>query len=319
MDPLASAVNRSKIFQDLDWDIFMEDLRACPHRTVDEHEILIRPGQENHSVYFLITGTLSIHLEKPGNNPIRIVHPGETVGELSIIAATLSSAYVVGMERAELAVIDQSLLWDLVEREPRIARNLLLVLSGWVITGNVQTGKQMRTLETLEGLVRMDGLTGIYNRRSFDEMLKRFLTRSQRVGHPMALVLIDVDLFKRYNDTQGHQAGDQALIALARVLNDSIRPSDFAARYGGEEFAFLLADTSLEEGIMIAERVRQAVMEKNIFSQDGHPLPGITISLGLALSHPGSTPEGLIRIADQNLYRAKQEGRNRCCHHHTEE
>jgi len=314
VNPLETAVNRSKIFQDIDWELFMDDLRSCSRRIVEEDEILIRPGQENHSVYFLVTGSLSIHLEKPKSDPIRIVHPGETVGELSIIASTHSSAYVVGRERAELVVIDQSLLWDFVDREPRIACNLLLILSGWVITGNVQTGKQMRTLETLQGLARMDGLTGIYNRRSFDEMLKRFLTRSMRTGHPMALVLLDVDYFKRFNDTHGHQAGDQALIALARVLNDSIRPSDFAARYGGEEFAFLLADTSLEEAVMIAERVRKAVMEAKITTRDAQPLPSITISLGLALSRSDSTAEGLIKIADQNLYRAKQSGRNRCCH-----
>ncbi|HIJ85472.1 MAG: hypothetical protein HW380_2238 [Magnetococcales bacterium] len=314
MDALETAVSRSKIFQDLDWHIFMDDLRTCPRRTVTEGEIIIRPGQENHSVYFVVDGSLSIHLEKPKNDPIRIVYSGETVGELSIIASTHSSAYVVGLEPAEVVVIDQSLLWELVEREPKIARNLLLILSGWVISSNVHTGQQLRTLETLQGLARMDGLTGIYNRRSFDDMLQRFLSRSQRTQKPMAMVILDVDHFKRYNDGHGHQAGDQALIALANVLKDSLRPSDFAARYGGEEFAFLLPSPPFDEAIAIAERVRHAVMEKKILSQNQTPLPGITVSIGLAMSRPDSTPESLIGMADRNLYRAKQEGRNRCCH-----
>ncbi|MBF0603090.1 MAG: GGDEF domain-containing protein [Nitrospirae bacterium] len=313
MDPLDVAVGRSKIFQDLDRKIFMHDLRVCPRRTIANHEILIRPGQENHSVYFLTSGSLSIHLEKPASPPIRIVYPGETVGELSIIASTHSSAYVLGMEQAELVVIDQDLLWDFIDREPRIARNLLLILSGWVITGNLKTGQQLRTLETLEGLARMDGLTGVYNRRSFDEMLQRFLDRSARTKKPIALAILDVDFFKRYNDHHGHQAGDQALISLAKVLSDSLRPADFAARYGGEEFAFLLADTTLDAAELIAERIRIAIMEKKIFSQTAAPLPSITVSMGLAMSRPDSTAESLIGIADRNLYRAKQEGRNQCC------
>ncbi|MBF0133459.1 MAG: GGDEF domain-containing protein [Magnetococcales bacterium] len=313
MDPLDAAVDQSRIFQDLDREMFIHDLRACPRRTIAHNEILIQPGQENQSVYFLIRGSLSIHLEKQNSPPIRIVYPGETVGELSIIASTYSSAYVISMEQAELVVIDQDLLWDFMEREPRIARNLLLVLSGWVITGNVKTGQQLRTLETLEGLARMDGLTGIYNRRSFDEMLQRFLDRSVRTKKNIALAILDVDFFKRYNDGHGHQAGDQALISLAKVLSDSLRPADFAARYGGEEFAFLLADTTLEAAAMIAERVRIAIMETKIISQNAEPLPGITVSIGLAISQPDSTAESLIGLADRNLYQAKQEGRNRCC------
>ncbi|MBF0424049.1 MAG: GGDEF domain-containing protein, partial [Magnetococcales bacterium] len=247
--------------------------------------------------------------------PIRIVHAGETVGELSIIASTHSSAYVLGLEPSELAVIDQSLLWEFVEREPKIARNLLLVLSGWVIKSNLQTGEQRRTLETLQGLARMDGLTGIYNRRSFEDMLPRYWHRSQRTRRPMALVMIDVDFFKRYNDNHGHQAGDRALITLAQVLNHAIRPTDFAARYGGEEFVLLLAETTLDEAIAITERVRRMVMEQKIVAQDGSPLPGITISMGLALSTPGSSCESLLAKADHNLYQAKHDGRNQCCHH----
>ncbi|MBF0434047.1 MAG: GGDEF domain-containing protein [Magnetococcales bacterium] len=314
MDPFETAVAVSQMFHDIDRDIFIDELRACPRRSLGNNEVLIRPGQENHSVYFLIDGSLSIHLEKPKSQPIRIVHPGETVGELSIIAATQSSAYVLGLGQAEMVVMDQSLLWELVEREPKIARNLLLVLSGWVVKSNKHTGQQLRTLETLQGLARMDGLTGIYNRRSFDDMLHRFLQRSQRTGRPMALAMLDVDFFKHYNDSQGHQAGDQALIALAKVLGRAIRPSDFAARYGGEEFAFLLADASLDEAVVIAERVRLAVMEQKIFSQDGQPLPSITVSMGLALSDAQSNPESLIAKADRNLYHAKQNGRNQCCY-----
>lgn len=125
------------------------------------------------------------------------------------------------------------------------------------------------------------------------------------------MIMLDVDHFKRYNDTQGHSGGDCALRALGKAIADHIRPNDMAARYGGEEFAILLPDTSLEQAVSVAERLRQEVEKLPNQTPDEKPLPSITLSLGLSEMKAGDTLETLIASADVALYRAKQGGRNR--------
>ncbi len=160
-----------------------------------------------------------------------------------------------------------------------------------------------------------DGLTGLPNRRHFDRGLADMLARAIRRRQPFALALIDVDLFKRFNDTHGHLAGDACLVAVARAMADTIRPGDLIARYGGEEFALLLPDTTAEEALAVAERLRQAIAAIDLSHLPGSPA-AISASLGVATRGAGdrTTGEELIARADAALYAAKNEGRNRVCH-----
>lgn len=313
MDALNVAIKQSLLFRDVDRSVFFDHLCACPRYWVKDREPLLFPGQDNKKVYFLIRGRLSIHLEKPESPPIRIVYPGETVGELSMIASSKTSAYVLSINQSEVVAIDHDLLWTFMDQATVIAKNLLLIFSGWIVSNNHIATHQLKTLENLQGLACTDGLTGIHNRRAFDETSLRHLDRALRTGHPLTLVIMDVDHFKRYNDTYGHQAGDHALMALASIIKLFIRPADFAARYGGEEFVVLLPETPADIALKVAERLRLAVMEGKILSNQGDPLPGITISLGLATSRAGVTLASMLEEADQNLYRAKAGGRNQCC------
>jgi diguanylate cyclase (GGDEF)-like protein len=161
----------------------------------------------------------------------------------------------------------------------------------------------------LTALATLDGLTGVKNRRAFDERLAEELRRAERHQQPLSLVLLDVDHFKPYNDAYGHLAGDDALRAVSSVLQHQARSTDFVARYGGEEFAVLLPNTGVDEARRAAERLRQALEDK--------PWPDrpVTASFGVA-TVVGKTmpPEDLIRQADQALYRSKAEGRNRATH-----
>src|SRR6185295_6325689 len=159
-----------------------------------------------------------------------------------------------------------------------------------------------------------DGLTGIHNRRRFDEHLQRVWAQSVRERKPVALLFADLDHFKPYNDRYGHQAGDGAMKAVAEVLSRfARRPMDLAARYGGEEFGIILFDTKREQAERIADEILEAVRQLGIAHQDSSAAPVLTISVGIACVVPAARRSwaGLIQLADQALYAAKDGGRNR--------
>jgi diguanylate cyclase (GGDEF)-like protein/PAS domain S-box-containing protein len=157
-----------------------------------------------------------------------------------------------------------------------------------------------------------DDLTGIYNHRFFIQQLNLEVERQKRYPGPLSLLMIDIDYFKDYNDHNGHLAGDEALRAIALLIQHGVRQSDIVARYGGEEFAAILIKTGKEEAAEIAERVRKSVSETQFPDEKEQPNGDLTVSIGLA-TFSSSTPTltDLIREADHALYRAKSKGRNR--------
>ncbi len=163
-------------------------------------------------------------------------------------------------------------------------------------------------IEGVEQLARLslaDPLTGLGNRRAFDDALREELARTARSGSPLGLVMLDVDHFKDFNDRHGHQAGDEALVVVAEALRGAARAEDRACRVGGEEFALLLPGAGEGAAAAVAERVRAAV------AADTRPAARLTVSLGVAAAGPGSTAEGLVQQADLRLYAAKEGGRDR--------
>ncbi|MBM7868155.1 diguanylate cyclase [Heliobacterium gestii] len=165
----------------------------------------------------------------------------------------------------------------------------------------------------LKNLSSLDGLTGLANRRRFDEYLTAEWKRAIRNGIPISLVLFDIDWFKPYNDTYGHIQGDDCLKSIARLVPDVVRrSSDLVCRYGGEEFAVILPDTSQEGALNVAEAIRKVVSEAEIEHRES-VLGRVTISVGVATAYPapGSEIKTLIGFADEALYEAKRQGRNR--------
>ncbi len=165
--------------------------------------------------------------------------------------------------------------------------------------------------EEIYRMTILDGLTGVHNKRYLLEFLDRELAGAKRHGHPLSLVLFDLDFFKRVNDERGHLAGDHVLKELAARIKSRVRREDLFARYGGEEFACVLASTSLDGAVIFAEHLRRLVAERPVMF-DGHPLQ-LTISLGVAcaLHEPDVDAPTLIKRADDNLYAAKRAGRDR--------
>ena len=157
-----------------------------------------------------------------------------------------------------------------------------------------------------------DDLTGIYNHRFFIEQLTLEVERQKRYDTPLSLLMIDIDYFKNYNDTNGHLAGDQALRAISKLIQQGVRQTDIVARYGGEEFSAILINAGREKALEIAERVRRNVAETRFPNEKAQPNKDVTVSVGVAtFSSSVSTLTDLIREADHALYRAKKRGRNR--------
>ena len=186
-----------------------------------------------------------------------------------------------------------------------------------IVRARVRTHLTLKAqADLLRQWVYIDGLTGVYNRRHFDERLAAESARAMRNGAALSVVLIDVDLFKRFNDRYGHQAGDDCLRRVATALKAGIRrPGDLAARYGGEEFVCLLPDTDLSGALILARQLGAAVQALQIEHADSAVAPVVTVSLGVS-SKAGKSQgnaAALLREADAQLYRAKSRGRNQAC------
>jgi diguanylate cyclase (GGDEF)-like protein len=169
-------------------------------------------------------------------------------------------------------------------------------------------------IDALCDLSSRDALTGLANRRSFEAALGREIDRVARSGEPALLLLLDIDHFKRVNDTHGHHAGDVVIQAVAESLNECVRPMDLTARIGGEEFAIILPNCPPAFGQTVAERLRERIERRSITIGMGQQL-GVTVSVGGAFAPQWvrSSPALWIERADLQLYRAKSEGRNRTC------
>src|SRR5690606_9812631 len=165
--------------------------------------------------------------------------------------------------------------------------------------------------ETLEQAALTDPLTGMHNRRYFDDALREYLTEFRRIEKPIGLMILDLDHFKQVNDTYGHDVGDEVLRAVANTLGDMTRYHDVVARLGGEEFAVVAPNMTEDQLIKLAERIRKAISAQVVVA--GNVRLRVTTSIGLAIWDGKETGEEFYRRADKQLYQAKRQGRNRVC------
>ena len=172
--------------------------------------------------------------------------------------------------------------------------------------------EKMQSFEKAKKLAVTDGLTGLYNHRYFVKHLRDELLRAKRYTHELSVLIIDIDHFKNYNDTNGHLQGNEAIKSVTHVMKDVTRTMDILSRYGGEEFAVILPETNKQQALQTAMRICKSVEEEKICGEEKQPLKKLTISVGVAV-YPEDAARGaeLIECADQALYQAKHKGRNR--------
>lgn len=308
---IREALGRLKVFEGVDLPTVEAQLAACEIRELATGDVLLSMGVPNSVMYMVLDGRLSVHLEGgPQSDPVAFIGAGETVGELSVLDASPASAHVVAAEPSCVLPVDDKTFWSLVNASHDFSINLLMLLAQRLRANNTTVATNIRLQREYKRNAMVDALTGLYNRRWLEEALPRFVNRFVRSNQPLALLMIDVDFFKKVNDELGHPAGDATLVAVAHTLKAACRPTDLVARYGGEEFAVILPDTGPRAATGVAERLRQAVSLAAIRDSEGKLLPCVTVSVGAALLDAEGAA-ALLSRADAALYASKQGGRNR--------
>jgi len=256
----------------------------------------------------VLRGVLAVSTDDGATSKIL---PGESVGEQSVLDDTTNLAAMHAVGDTELLVIEGELVWKLIDQSNTLARNLLRLLSFRIRAASALLRRRHKLGEFYRQLSMNDGLTGLYNRAWLNDMLPKMVASAHRAGAPLSLIMIDLDHFKRFNDTHGHLAGDDALRAAATVIGAALRPADHAVRYGGEEMMVLLPDTPQALALLVAERLCARMRGATIFADMRTPLPHISASIGVAVLADGMDDTALIAAADAALYRAKEGGRDR--------
>jgi len=306
-------LSRLQLFRNVDMEnpALLDLLNLCEYRTLAAGEVILSTQKENHYLFILMKGRLVIQLSAHEDIPLATVEPGECVGEMSIIDSRVPSAQVSASEETYVLVIEQDTLWRMVSVSHEIARNLLYIMSERVRYSNLVIADSLEMQRKYQRYAVTDALTGLHNRGWLDDAFDREIKRSERDQLPLALIMIDVDDFKNYNDAYGHLAGDKVLVSVAAAIRSPLRPNDLVARFGGEEFAVLLPETTVDNAKIIAERLRKHVSESDPGELNGKDLPKVTISLGITGRLPGYSLDMMIAAADVAMYHAKRSGKNR--------
>jgi diguanylate cyclase (GGDEF)-like protein len=259
---------------------------------------LLAQGQTNQTMYFVLEGHLGVFVRDEDTEPVATLAPGETVGELSVLDDRPATAWVRALDEVRVLAVGEESFWQLVGASHELSVNLLLLLAQRM-RSNLQTmEKDARRRVDLE-------------REAWTDALTRLAERHRRARSPLSVLALDIDYFKRVNDTWGHAAGDSVLASVGRAILTGLRPTDLGARYGGEEFVIALPDTPLEGAVIAAERLRARLAEHPITLGDGRVLPAVTASIGAAELRPEEEAAHLVERADAALYRAKANGRDR--------
>jgi diguanylate cyclase (GGDEF)-like protein len=277
---------------------------------VSAGEILLSPGETNEYLLMILDGNVRIQLDPEDKNEIAYLQAGQCIGEMSIIEREKVSAYAIADTDCRILKIEGTILWSLINRSHAIACNLLFILSSRVRKNNHLVIESLNQQKIYEEFSKIDVLTNLHNRRWLDEVMDSIVDRCRINSEPLSVIMIDVDHFKKYNDINGHLAGDMALRAVSKSIQEFLRPSDGAARFGGEEFVVLLPNTNLKSAKVVAERLREGVRSTEIFDNNHSALPGVTVSVGVTSMEPNQTVMELLASADSALYRAKNSGRD---------
>jgi diguanylate cyclase (GGDEF)-like protein len=304
-------IRNLQLFSESDEPAVAAALAACEVVRVPKGGRVLDPFRAR--LYVVLSGAFALESDVPvgtHDGTVTMIHPGESFGEQSVLDEAPNLSRITATEEGELLVIEPDVVWRLIDTSSVLPRNLLRLLSFRVRAANALLRRRQKLGEFYRQLSLNDPLTGLYNRAWLNEMLAKLVGRARQDGRALSLVMIDLDHFKKFNDTHGHLAGDSALCAAANVIRNGLRPTDFAVRYGGEEMMVVLPETTSNTAVTVADRLCKRIRQTVVFDDMRLPLPHITGSFGVASLKPGLDEDQLVEAADAALYRAKEAGRD---------
>lgn len=300
------------VFKNVAFESLAGYLLGCKTMIAEPGTLLIDPEHPKRQMLILLDGLLEVVLQAQGGNFTDLIFPGHCAGEMSIFENSTPSAKVFAKEKSKLLIIGADTVLAMLNASHDLCLNFLQILSNRVRNNNKVVCEEEYHIRCIEENAKVDSLTGLHNRRWLEEMYTRELKRSNEGNFFLSAFMLDIDHFKNLNDTYGHLAGDQVLIAVAKQIIKSLRPSDMPVRYGGEEFTVFLPNTTVENAKIIAERLRSNIEKMTIALNTGKIISA-TVSVGFTERQPDDTVETLIKRADDALYYAKNSGRNKVC------
>ena len=287
-------------------------LRRCRQVQVERGAVVLEGNIQNNAAAILLEGRLSVLLQPDGGTQVGSVEVGELVGEVSALTGSPTSAWVIAAEPSRLLELERDTLLELANRSHQFAVRMLETVCSRLYSSNLRALSSDTASREFQHKAYFDQLTGLRNRTWLSQHLPDLLNSQQRTDEGLHFFMVDIDHFKRFNDTWGHAAGDQVLVAVGQALESVIRPGDHVVRVGGEEILVLanqLPDHA--QAAAVGERLRQAVEQRQVALAGSGELLQVTISVGGARHRPGETGQATQARADEALYAAKNGGRNR--------
>jgi diguanylate cyclase (GGDEF)-like protein len=311
-DDTLNALAASLLFQGLSPCAFQDVLAGCHMLNLEQDQVLLEPGQANHTLYVLLAGELHVRVARCDTEPVVSVPVGDCVGEVSLIDKRPPSSFVLAAVPSQVMGLPEPVVLNLIRRDPLLALNLMRLQAHHFRRQTEMLKFSRSAALRLRSLAQTDALTGLYNRAWANETLAAQLAASTEAGQALSLAMIDVDHFKSINDRYGHPSGDAVLQAVARTLRERFRSTDGVFRYGGEEFLVMMPGTPLHLAVEMLNALRTDLADTPIPLPDA-PTHSVccTISIGVAQYQAPQVLNDLISLADRMLYHAKRGGRNR--------
>lgn len=283
-------------------------LPMCTLRFLAHGERLMDPAEEHTDLFVVVEGQLGVYLDSAMQHLVGRLAPGDCVGETAMLSEWGGTVYVVAQWPARLVAFPASRVKALMQHYPRIAINLIEMLSERLRQTNTYRLRETVGEGGIEFNATHDSVTGLNNRKWMNDMFERELVRLSRSGHEACLLLIDIDHFEKINQSVGRAGGDAVLKQLAQLIVRTFRPADLCARIHADRYAVLLPGSSLSEGVAAAERLRHQAAGRS-FLLRGRLSTQLTLSIGAA----GMADDlaQTLHAAEKNLAHAKSQGRNR--------
>lgn len=297
------------IFNDVDNKLLENFIRmhTVVKYEIDEH--LISRFKTNNFVFLVLNGEAKVYLNEDSDS-LNTIHMGDSFGEISVLDGHPGSVFVIATKPCEVIKISKDEFLFLSENSHAFTKNLLQILVNCVRLVNDQVDSSLQLQQKMTVVANRDALTGLYNRRWFDDQFEGLLYRAIEQKQGFSFIMIDIDHFKQVNDVYGHAVGDLVLQQTGFILSNHARSQDAAVRYGGEEMSLILPNTTLKQARNIAERLRKTIAETQFILADNSSSIQVTISLGCSTYTGIEDKQQLMKLADDALYQAKNNGRN---------